>query len=243
MTTLTFSQALLQAEAQARSTLDQGLHGRLSCAVSLVKDGHVFQADDGTWTVDSQADDGNRYRVNGSCDCADYLYNKPAYCKHQLAMFLARRAHQLMSQPPAPVVPQGVEPWPDNDPEATNSLQTDIAPPAAEGNQLQPCMLPEAPASANVRVTLWGREVQITLRDTSETRLLQRLEELLAQVPVPQASSQPQAQLSPQQHNAAAMHKKVTDFCQIHNVQMQRHENAKGVWYSHYSDGKHCKGR
>jgi hypothetical protein len=39
------------------------------------------------------------------------------------------------------------------------------------------------------------------------------------QFPVEQASSQ--NHLSPQQHNAAAMHRKVTGFCPVHNVQMQ----------------------
>src|SRR5262249_18403507 len=39
--------------------------------------------------------------------------------------------------------------------------------------------LPEASASANCRIVVAGVDVQITLRDTSEQRLLQRLEELL----------------------------------------------------------------
>jgi hypothetical protein len=43
MPNLTLTQALTQAEAQARSTLPVALHERLSAAVSLVKDGRVFQ--------------------------------------------------------------------------------------------------------------------------------------------------------------------------------------------------------
>jgi hypothetical protein len=78
-------------------------------------------------------------------------------------------------------------------------------------------------------LTIAGREVQITLRDTDETKLLARLQTLLAQFPVGQASSP-----SPDRGK---------EWCPIHNVQMQRHENAKGVWYSHYIDGAHCKGR
>ena len=53
MSTLTFHQALMQAEAQARSTLDVALHERLSAATALVKNGHVFQGSDGIsgrWT-------------------------------------------------------------------------------------------------------------------------------------------------------------------------------------------------
>jgi hypothetical protein len=107
----------------------------------------------------------------------------------------------------------------------------------------QPC--PEALFSCTVRGTLDGHETLLTVRgQTAEEfrRNLQQVRGLLDPV-APQASREPQAPLSPQQHNAAAMHRKVTDFCPIHNVQMQRHENAKGVWFSHYSDGRHCKGR
>ena len=117
--TLTFHQALTQAEAQARSTLAPELHERLSAAVALVKDGRVFQTSTGDWQVDSTSQEGLIYRVNGSCSCQDHHYNKPpqGLCKHRIGMFLAQRVLTLMRQPPAPVVPEGMEVWPDNDPE------------------------------------------------------------------------------------------------------------------------------
>jgi hypothetical protein len=114
---LTFHQALVQAEALARSTLDTALHERLSCAVALVKDGAVFQDDGGLWTVASASTDSKRYSPNGTCSCQDHHFNKPRYCKHQLAMFLSQRVLTLMHQRPAPVVPEEMEVWPDNDPE------------------------------------------------------------------------------------------------------------------------------
>src|SRR5262249_10931235 len=55
-------------------------------------------------------------------------------------------------------------------PAATHSLE-----PQKAGAQ----SLPEAPASANVRLTVQGFDVQVTLRDFSEARLMIRLEELL----------------------------------------------------------------
>jgi hypothetical protein len=54
----TFTEALTRAEAQARSTLVPALHERLADAVTLVKDGRVFQATDGTWQVDSSSREG-----------------------------------------------------------------------------------------------------------------------------------------------------------------------------------------
>jgi hypothetical protein len=70
MAPLSFTQALLQAEAQARSSLDVALHERLSAAMALVTDGRVFQTSDGTWQVDSASSEGLTYTVNGTCDCA-----------------------------------------------------------------------------------------------------------------------------------------------------------------------------
>ena len=105
--------------------------------------------------------------------------------------------------------------------------------------------LPEAPASVNVRLMMDGREVQLTLRDTDETRLLARLQAVLAQYPLPQPTPQVQAQpLSPAQHNAAAMHKRVTDFCPVHNVAMQEnHKNGRSWWSHKTPEGQWCKGR
>jgi nucleoid-associated protein YgaU len=108
-----------------------------------------------------------------------------------------------------------------------------------------PAALPEAPASANVRVTIAGREVQITLRDADETRLLARLEAVLAQFPVA-PKPQPQAPLSPQQHHALAMHRPITQtgWCAVHNVQMQHNDKNGRSWWSHRTaDGQWCKGR
>ena len=105
--------------------------------------------------------------------------------------------------------------------------------------------LPEAPASVNVRVQIAGREVQWTLRDVLEERLATRLEALLARYPVPQPPSQPTGQLSPQQHNAAAMGKQATGVCPIHSVQMRWNDGKDGKrgWYSHKTSEGWCKGR
>jgi hypothetical protein len=111
MSTLTFLQALTQAEAQARSTLDVALYERLSAAVALVQDGRVFQTTDGTWQVDSTSREGLVYSVNGTCSCDEVHFNKPpkGLCKHRLAMYLSQRVMTLMQQPSAPVVPAAVQ--------------------------------------------------------------------------------------------------------------------------------------
>lgn len=225
---LTFSQALDLAESQARSTLDPVLAERLSCAVSLVKDGRVFQASDGSWQVDSTSREGLVYTVNGTCSCDDVHYNKPSngLCKHRLSVYLARRVQQLLDQPPAPVVPTVVEPWPDNDVEP--------APKVVVRPGSLPTPLPEAPASVNVRVTIGGRECQLTLRDHDETRLLERLQTVLKQYPVePKPSTPPQGSGQGQA------------WCKVHNVQMQWNAGREGRkgWHSHRTAEGWCKGR
>jgi hypothetical protein len=124
--TLTFPQALTQAEAQARTTLAPELHARLSCAVALVETAQVFQANDGTtWRVASSSKPGTHYTVNGTCSCQDAFYKAPCgLCKHRLSVYLYRRALQLMHAPPAPVVPDGPPP-------EMQGPQVETQPPAA----------------------------------------------------------------------------------------------------------------
>ena len=58
----------------------------------------------------------------------------------------------------------------------------DKAEPAQTPASLTP--LPEAPASVNVHLELAGRQVQLTLRDSDESRLLARLDAILERFPV-----------------------------------------------------------
>jgi hypothetical protein len=80
-----------------------------------------------------------------------------------------------------------------------------------------------------MRVTICGREVQVTLRDTDEARLLVRVEELLQRFPVPQASSSPQ--------------ERGKDWCPLHNVQMKENHKDGRSWWSHRTAEGWCKGR
>jgi hypothetical protein len=87
--------------------------------------------------------------------------------------------------------------------------------------------LGEAPASANCYVTLGGRQVQVTLRDTDEGRLLQRLEALLQRFPQGEEPGEPGA-----------------GWCEKHHRTMKLHQNEKGTWYSHpLGGGRYCHGR
>jgi hypothetical protein len=193
-------------------------NGRVDLAVKLVLAGDVELVADGTTRVYSASNGVSSYEIaNGVCTCVDFPRAPHGFCKHRLAAAIYRRALELCpGEPGAAQMPQ----------EGTEaSVGTcDTCPPADA-----PPGLPEAPASANVRVTIAGREVQITLRDTDETKLLARLQTLLEQFPVEKASSQPQ--------------ERGKDWCSIHNVSMKQTTKDGRSWFSHRVDGRWCKGR
>jgi hypothetical protein len=73
--------------------------------------------------------------------------------------------------------------------------------------------------------------VQLTLRDTDESRLLARLQTVLERYPVaekPASQSQDRGK----------------DFCAIHQTTMKLNQKDGRSWYSHrLDDGTYCKGR
>lgn len=77
-------------------------------------------------------------------------------------------------------------------------------------------------------VEVQGRKVQVTLRDQDETRLLVRLNALLARFP----STENEAEEEPPE-----------GWCGIHNVQMKHHTNDKGSWWSHKTADGWCHGK
>ena len=228
--------AVAEIAAQASAKLPDHL-GRIASAVKLVLAGDVDLLPDGGAMVASRSKASVEYHlVNGVCECADYPRVPGNLCAHRLAYGIARRAAERTPALPAPVETDASSPaaagvTPDQD--YLGNVETPAPP------------LPEAPASVNVRLTIGGREVQLTLRDTSEERLLVRLEEVLQRFPLPQPQAQPSPQqLSPQQHNAAAMHRKVVDFCPIHNCAMKENTKDGRRWFSHYDEtaGRWCNG-
>jgi hypothetical protein len=94
--------------------------------------------------------------------------------------------------------------------------------------------LGEAPASVNVRVTIAGREVQWTLRDTDEARLAERLEALLRRYPLQGPLQAPVSQGQEQ-----------PGWCPAHGLQMKWNDGKEGRqgWYSHRTPEGWCKGR
>jgi hypothetical protein len=89
--------------------------------------------------------------------------------------------------------------------------------------------LPEAASSANCYVTLAGRQVQLTLRDHDEQRLLQRLETLLQQFPIVEEKTQD----NPPE-----------GWCPVHHVQMKRYTKNHKTWWSHrLNNGAWCRGK
>ena len=154
-------EAVAEIAEKAKATLPQ-CNGRIEKAVQIVLNGDVELLPDGKAKVASQSNGTTKYFVvNGACSCPDYPKAPQGFCKHRLAYGIHKRASTLAKQRLAQL---------DNTMSATSQPTLEQSTPEAVT-----VTLPEAPASVNVRLMLGGREVQITLRDTNEQHLLERL--------------------------------------------------------------------
>ena len=143
-------------------------NGRIDSAVKIVLAGDVELLADGTAKVASQSNGTTAYHVvNGHCDCRDYEKAPHNFCKHRLSAAIARRAQELTK---AKLADTNGQAEPPAQPQASPTVPTSP--------------LPEAPASVNVHLELAGRQVQLTLRDSDEGRLLQRLDAVLQRFPL-----------------------------------------------------------
>src|SRR5207253_121239 len=204
-------QAVAEIAAKAKETLPE-CNGRVDKAVAIVLNGDVELLEGGKAKVASQSNGTTVYHiVNGECSCKDYPKAPSNWCKHRIAAGLAKRAYpsaktkleQLRSnsngttQLPTEQPQVQIEPIP---PVEAPTQSEPVIPPVDLPTQSEPAVSPvahsEAPASVNVYVNLGGRQVQVTLRDSDEQRLLARLEALLERFPVaeepePEASTTP----------------------------------------------------
>jgi hypothetical protein len=207
-------EAVAEVAERAKAALPE-CNGRVEKAVAIVLNGDVELLPDGKAKVASQSNGTTKYFVvNSVCECPDAKKAPDAWCTHRLSAGIAKRTHTLAKQ--------RLEAQLDGN--STGNEQHTAAAPKADAPATP---LPEAPASCNVYITLAGRKVQVTLRDSDETRLLQRLEALLTRFP---------AEDEPEQEPPEG-------WCPVHQCQMTQHHNAKASWWSHKLDnGKWCHG-
>src|SRR5262249_41779643 len=152
------------------------------------------------------------------------------WCKHRIAAGIQKRAYALAKQRLDQLDGQ-------NGTSQRTAEQSPIGQPASEAPAPVPA-LPEAPASVNCHILLEGRQVQVTLRDSDEQRLLARLATLLRQFPLGQPPTQPPAQGTTQLTGDES------PYCHVHRVALQRFSRDGRVWYSHKTaDGRWCKGQ
>ena len=203
-------EAVAAIAVKAKDTLPE-CNGRVDAAVKIVLAGDVALLPEGKARVASQSNGTTQYVVcNGTCECKDFPKAPSGWCKHRIAAGLYKRATALAKA-------------------KLDAPATDKAAPAEPPTPVQPeapiAPLPEAPASINVHLELAGRQVQLTLRDSDETRLLARLAAVLAQFPL---AEKPQD---------------TTPQCPTHGA-MKPSTKGKG-WYCpiKLADGSWCKGK
>ena len=213
--------AVAEVAEKAKATLPE-CNGRVDAAIKIVLAGDVELLEDGKAKIASQSNGTTVYRlVNGTCDCKDYSKAPSNWCKHRIAAGIHKRATALATHKLAQL--DGVSAGQ----VATPSQATPAQPQASLAVLSTP--LPEAPASGNVYVTLAGRKVQVTLRDSDEQRLLARLEALLQRFP---AEAEPEGEQAPPE-----------GWCRKHGVQMKLRNGEHGSWWSHKTTDGWCKGQ
>jgi hypothetical protein len=160
-----FTSTVLDVAAQAKAALPEA-NGRVERARDLVLGGLVTPQQGATFTVRSERSKSQVYTVTPEgCDCPDAAQLADGACKHRIATWIWRKSRAVV----------------EHQAQAAGDTPPTVAETAAAYHTAP--TLPEAPASVNVHVELAGRTVQITLRDASEQRLLERLRTLLAQFP------------------------------------------------------------
>jgi hypothetical protein len=213
-------EAVQEIAAKAKATLPQ-CNGRVDKAVAIVLNGDVELLEGGKAKVASQSNGSTQYFVvNGTCECRDFPKAPSGWCKHRIAAGMHKRATALVKQKLAAATNGQAEP--PSQPESAHQRTTPADTHAA---------LPEAPASCNVYVTLAGRKVQVTLRDSDEQRLLARLDALLQRFPVEAEPTGEPAQPE--------------GWCRKHDVQMTLNHGKDGrsSWWSHKTAEGWCKGK
>src|SRR5262249_19577974 len=205
-------EAVAEIAEKAKTKLPE-CSGRVDSAVKIVLAGDVELLADGTAKVASQSNGSTVYHVvNGHCDCKDFTKAPHNFCKHRLSTAIVRRAQELTKARMEQL-----------DSASNGPSQQPAEQPQGEAVST----LPEAPASANVHVTLAGRKVQVTLRDSDETRLLARLEALLKRFPAEDEPGQGQPE----------------GWCDKHGVQMKERKGKYGPFYSHMTANAWCHGK
>ena len=194
-----FREAIGEVAEHAKQSLPES-HSRIEKAVTIVLQDDVLPFEDGIrFAVGSQSDPAMYYVINNECSCPDSDRAPDGVCKHVLSTWLYRRGTALARQ---------------------RMQQFDV--------QQSSSHLPEAPASANVYLTIQGRKVQLTLRDHDEDALLRRMESLLSRFPEESPES-----TTPQE-----------GWCAIHQVQMKRYTKGNRSWWSHrLENNAWCRGK
>jgi hypothetical protein len=193
---------MLQGEVARMQTLHPERTGELARGTAMIVHGQVLPSPDDPATGQVLSSDlHTTYSVNGTCSCQAGQHGRD--CKHQHAWKLYRYIQGKVEGQAPPVQ------------DYSGNLET---PP-----------LPEAPASVNCHLTIAGRQVQLTLRDTNEERLLQRLQTALAQYPAPQPQAGPTLAGE--------------GICPIHQVQMRQTTKEGRTWWSHRTAEGWCKGK
>jgi hypothetical protein len=212
-----YRQLVADVAARAKEKLPLSVNGRIEAAAKLVTLGDVEPLADGTIRVNG-SDSTRWYHLVGlTCTCKDFTDGQAPVDEASGQRWCKHRIAAGIDRRVREVL-------------AAEASRT--PPPAAP--------LPEAPASVNVRLTIAGRDCQLTLRDSDEVRLLARLAAVLQRYPAPQAPSPVHGNL----HGPSEPEPEAQRWCPKHGDKMiLNHKDGRSWWSHRLGDGTWCRGR
>jgi hypothetical protein len=242
----TFRALVAEVAARAKEKLPASINGRLEAAVKIVLAHDVTRLDDGRIEVGSCSDPMKVYTLEGdTCTCEDWQHGRApgGWCKHRISAAIDRRVREVLAHQAQAAEAPTAHARDEGDLVAVRPTP----PPTASAPQA--VSLGEAPASCNVYVMIGGHKVQVTLRDSDESRMLARLQVLLERYPAAPAQLAPPASTPPtpaahgRQRRSNGSDTQEIGWCQKHGVEMTLNTKAGRQWWSHRTADGWCKGK
>lgn len=234
-------QAVLEVAARATNAMPASVN-HIEAAVDIVLADDVIPESRDRFRVGGAADPELYIVQEGVCSCPDADRQPGGWCRHKFASVFYDRARQAV-QAAAAAAPEEPE-------AADDDAQYEVT--AAGRKALvdtatQPAwQVAQAPSSVSIQWITGGVECRLTLRDSTDAGLFERIKKVLPRIHTKVEEDRAKQQAAIDEAHAAGKPTPESS-CPIHQVEMKQYpRDAKpgdATWYSHkLDDGSWCKG-
>jgi hypothetical protein len=231
-------QTVLEVAARATNAMPASIN-HIEAAVNIVLADDVIPEGRNRFRVGG-ADDPELYIVQeGVCSCPDADRQPDGWCRHKFAAVIYDRARQAVQAAEAEMP----EEPPDDGEDAEQYEVTAAGRKALVDTATLPAwQTQQAPSSVSIQWITGGVECRLTLRDSTDAGLFERIKKVLPRIHAKVEEDRAKQQAAIDEATAAG---KPTpeSWCALHQVEMQRHTKDGRSWYSHRTDDGWCRGK